>query len=166
VKPDPSSRTAGLIFSLAFFPLGLGGVALGLSDVIQGYKSLAWQPTPAVVLTSTLTASTLSPAQPTIRYRYTFDGSPYVSERIWPGHVLAYMPELSNSASERIMSEFSKGSIITAYVNPSDPSRVALVPGPRKATRWLLIFVFFLSIGVLKFIRSGGLSRRFVRGSL
>lgn len=160
MKSDSESRTAGLIFSLAFFPLGLGGVALGLADVLQGYKSEAWKPVPAVVLTSTLTRSVLSPQQPTVRYQYTFDGHPYVSERIWPGHILAYMPVVSKSAAERLLIQFPKGGSVIAYVNPADPSRVALVPGPQKAIRWLLVFVFFLSVGFwMPLIRSGYLSR-------
>jgi hypothetical protein len=135
------------IFSFGLFPLGLGGFALGGADIATGFQSRAWNEVPGIVLSARLEKSMFAPRQPEIRYGYSVGDSRYVSNRIWPGKTFAYMPELSLGASERLLSQFPKGSTVPVYVNPKNLLDVALVRGPRKAMTWMGIFTFFLSLG-------------------
>jgi hypothetical protein len=147
VQSSSPKRVPFWVFSFALFPLGLGGFVLGGIDIVAGLKSQRWNAVPALVLSSELQPTVCAPAQPEIRYSYSVGSAQYVSNHIWPGKTLAYMPELSVQSSRSVLARFPQKRITTAYVNPSDPSDVVLIPGPRKAWIWMGIFAFFLSVG-------------------
>src|SRR5689334_20951644 len=84
VLPSPIKSTSKIpkfawVFSLAFFPLGLGGVFLSALDLPQGFSSRHWQMVDGIVLSSVLEKKFLSPNQPEIRYEYTVNGHNFVS---------------------------------------------------------------------------------------
>jgi hypothetical protein len=145
-KPQLTSLPAW-IFALAFFPLGLGGIAVGGSGILHGYKSRHWPVAPGVVLSSQLLPRFLVPDQPSIRYSYSFDGHSYVSNRFWPGDIITAMPLVRASTSARLLEKFPAGQPIAVYVNPRDPTDVALIPGPSRALQWTVVFVIFLLAG-------------------
>lgn len=135
------------VLAFAFFPLGLGGVVLSTTALIHGVQSLKWPAAPGVVLSSHLSARLVGADQPEVRYSYTFNGNPYVSNRLWPGDVISSMPVVLKKDAERLVARFEKGTEVSVYVNPKNPADVALIPGPKKAVRWFAVFLFFLLMG-------------------
>lgn len=148
------------VFSLALFPMGLGVFALGLGDVRDGYRSRSWSQAPGKVLSSRLVRNFPAPPKPEVRYTYTFEGKPYVSNRLWPGGILAIMPVMSGEAARELVSTYPENAEVAVYVNPSRPSEAALIPGPRKGYRWMAVFSAFL---VLAFWAPLSMGRLFAR---
>ncbi len=135
------------ILAFAFFPLGLGGVALGSYSLVRGYQSQSWEAVPGVVLSSHLSPRLIGAAQPEVRYSYMYDGKPYVSNRIWLGDVVSSLPLVFPSSARKIVERFPSGTDIEVRVNPKQPTDVALFAGPNRAMRWTAIFMFFLLAG-------------------
>ena len=59
---------------------------------------------------------------PVVRYRYTFGGQQYESERVLPINISA-----SRRWAEGMCGRFHSGQAVTAYANPSRPSSAYLV---------------------------------------
>jgi hypothetical protein len=135
------------VFSLAFFPLGLGGVALSLSSLFHAHHSSTWPSVPGIVLSSEISTRLVGASQPEVRYSYAINGAPYVSNRIWPGDVVSSMPVVHPGSAKDIVARFHSGQTIPVFVNPQDATDAALWPGPSKVYEWLLVFLFFLAIG-------------------
>jgi hypothetical protein len=105
-------------FLALFVAIGLGLFAT------EAHRLLAWQPTPAQVVSTgieTVRGKGTTYA-PVVVYEYTFDGRPYRSNGVLP---------LGRSASvawaAEIRDRFRPGQIVTAYVDPTEPSHGFLV---------------------------------------
>lgn len=133
---------------MAFFPLGLGGFVLGWGDIVQGRASLHWPRADGVVLSAELEENFFGAAQPNIRYEFAYNGQSYVSTRLWPGVTLNNMPFLTGSASRRFLLLFPTGQKIKVAVNPKNPRESALIPGPVHHYHWMLVFGFFVLLGL------------------
>lgn len=143
----PKNKFPNWVFSFALFPLGLGGFVLGGLDVWEGLQSRSWPQAQAVVLSSQLEPSMLAPHQPAIRYSYMFEGRLYLSNRIWPGRTLSYMPLMRGENVRKLLTEFPEGGRPTVFVNPRQPAEAVLKPGAGKAVLWMGIFTFFVFVG-------------------
>jgi hypothetical protein len=128
--------------------MGLGIFVLGVGDIRDGRRSLHWPAVDGTVLSCRISRHLLAPPRPEIRYGYAFGGSSYVSNRIWPGEILAIMPVMSGRAAQKLAGRFPEGRKVTVRVNPADPTEAALIPGPRKASLWMAVFTTFLVLSI------------------
>jgi Protein of unknown function (DUF3592). len=91
----------------------------------------------AVVISSDVIESTDVEGQnqkiyePSVTYRYTYEGSEYTSSTVFPGDV---NPVNDQSRAQEIVERYSPGEEVTAYVNTEDPASAFLID--RSAPLW------------------------------
>lgn len=71
---------------------------------------------------------------PAISYRYTYEGTEFTSDSVFPGDV---NPVSDQSRARELVEEYAAGSEVTAYVNVEDPSRSYLVDEQMPLWYWL-----------------------------
>lgn len=117
-----------------------------ISQIIAAQR---WRAVPATIVISRpdLVESQAAPSKPEswrplIRYRYTVDGASFHSTRIW-----FLKPDLDTRQQiERQVARWPEGSVVTAYVDPADPSSAVLERGFRPQ---LLIAIFPLLLVIV-----------------
>lgn len=101
----------------------------------------------AVVLSSSVTQAQNSEGQvtytPAVTYRYTYEGTEYTSDSIFPGDV---DPVSDESRAREIVAQYPEGEEVTAYVNTEDPSTAFLIDEAPPLWFWLAPVVGVLAI--------------------
>lgn len=118
-------------------PVGLVAVAIGLGMVVGlGIGTYALQmtvaePVDAEVVTSGVDTVACSVDEgcdeeyvPVVTYRYTYDGTEYTSERVYP--VAAQAKHITRDGAAATANEYAAGDRVTAYVLPMMPDTAYL----------------------------------------
>lgn len=85
-----------------------------------------------------------------IRYRYTYEGSSYSSENVYPGLDSGW----DEAWSESVLEDFPTGEEVTVYVRPDDPETSFLLrEGPGLWTWGMLIVNLLLVLGAVQGLR-------------
>lgn len=148
--------------------IGFVSIALGLSFATVAWTHIHpyWEDTSdaeavdAVVLSSNVdqdfTSEGTTAYAPNVTYRYTYKGTEYTSNSVFPGDV-----DLSTSVSRArdIVARHPEGEEVTAYVNSEDPTSAFLID--TQAPRW---FWAGPVIGVLMILYGAHSIRLGVRG--
>lgn len=71
---------------------------------------------------------------PHVVYRYTYDGTEYTSDSVFPGDADAVSEE---SRARDIVEQYAAGDEVTAYVNRDDPERAFLIDQSAPLWFWL-----------------------------
>lgn len=112
-------------------------VAAGLGVFgAEVYRFATWEPVSARVLTTdikTVSGDKGSTYAPAVTYQYSFKGAQYTGDGVLPITISA-----SHKWAENLRDRFRPGHIVTAYVNPSRPSKAYLV---RRISLLPLLFV-------------------------
>lgn len=77
--------------------------------------------------------------QPTVRFRYEYDGQTYESDRRYYNMLFG---RTSESRAESTAAEFPEGSSVSVYVDPEDPEHGFLEVGDTRQTGVSLILLF------------------------
>ena len=124
----PSNKGAGcaFLFLLPFGGAGVAMMALALWTVWDWQQMQSWEATPATLLSLDLQHNDKSTR---IRgeYQYTFDGQQYQSTRIAIDEMADNIGDYQQRHYRELMKARQAGRTVTAYVNPSDPSRAVLL---------------------------------------
>jgi hypothetical protein len=138
-----------LLFGV-FLGMGLLFAVMLVRDFAQKLATRRWIPTSARVLDSGINVANGGaeyPYQPFVRYAYRFGGQERVSQVISLDS--ARMGDYGKA--QIFVMQFGKGSQVTCYVNPADPSRAVL----RHAAPWMILFIALPAVFIL--IGGGGL---------
>lgn len=118
----------------AFFAIFVAaGLGIFGAEVL---RVATWRPVSARILSTDVKAIRGNKGvsySPVVRYQYTIAGTLYSADRVLPVSMSA-----SRAWAEELRDRFQAGQVVTAYVNPRDPSSAFLV---RKVSLLPLIFV-------------------------
>lgn len=122
----------------------------------------SWVQVPAVVTASEVRVQSDADGSayyPEARYRYELDGADYEGDRFSLGMPMSF----GRAYAEHLLADFPVGARVTAWVDPDDPTRAALVVEGSAASPFAALFLlpFHCMGGVLLAL---GLARRGRRG--
>jgi hypothetical protein len=138
---------AGIV-GLIFAGLGLGFASSLTWPVLRdGLGAQSWVATPCVILTSEITFSRDSDgttSRVAIRYRYTFEGREYVSDRYG---ILTISTDWGRESKAEAVRRHPPGSGATCFVNPQHPARAVLDRNAHIDWVSALLPVAFVAVG-------------------
>lgn len=135
--------------------VGLVLIYFGLRDILQAQTSTRWLPAPGIIVSSDLgveddgEGNTLYRAD--IQYTYELNGHEFQGDRVFFGAM---------STSERrqvfdLLLKYPKGTAVSVYYDPADPSQSVLEPGIHGANWFLPILGAVFGVVGLAFIVIG-----------
>jgi hypothetical protein len=127
------------------------GVIWSSLAIWRGFSSETWNSIEAEIIESKIDIRSGDGTSyiPAIKYKYSFEGSPFEGKRIKYG----FMP-YSKAIAYAKVEEYSKGSVVRILIDPKNPERSVVESGLSRATYFVFAFFLLISIlGVLELIR-------------
>ncbi len=142
-------QRALVAFASLFFLIGMFVLGIGVEEVFLSLRARSWPTVQGVVLSSEVREVRGDDVsyRPVVRYRYTYRGKTYTSDRIWVGGSLSG----SNYWAQKVVSRYTPGSPVPVRVRPGDPSFSVLETG------FVPTALFFLVFGLTFALMGGGL---------
>lgn len=120
--------------AITFFSLRLLGI--GVLAIRKGARSRHWLQTPATVLASSVDRIGSYRYEPSVEFKYAFNGEECEGWRLRP--YPSATPFRENAA--RTAARYTPGQRVVAFVDPSDSDEAVLEPGLQSWSIWVLLF--------------------------
>ena len=136
-------------FASLFFLIGMFVLGIGVGETFLSLQARTWPTVQGVVLFSEVREVRGDDItyRPVVRYRYTYRGKTYTSDRIWVGGSLSG----SSYWARKVVSRYTPGSSVPVRVRPGDPAFSVLEAG------FVPTALFFMVFGLTFSIIGGGL---------